>query len=97
MAFGRKCYCCGVDDPVSPELFYCKSCLVRLAKAFKDNSKGVLNFPKHIDHCVSCGQWEGRHIVYTGYTGLFPDHSGDIGIPICNKCVEAEMDACDTD
>lgn len=89
MAFGRKCYCCGVDDPVSSESFYCKSCLVKLSKAFKDNSEGVLNFPKHIDHCISCGQWEDRRIVYTG---LFSDHSGDVGMPICDKCVEEELD-----
>lgn len=96
MAFGRKCYCCGVGDPVSPKLFYCKSCLMKLSQAFKDNGEGVLSFPKQMDHCVSCGQWEDRHIVYTGYTGLFPGHSGTVGMPICEKCVEEELDTCDT-
>lgn len=90
MAVGRKCYCCGINEPVSPELFYCKPCLLLLSEIFKNKSLGILEGPRHYDHCISCGEWEGRQILYTGRTGRFPSHPGD-GVPICDHCVEEEL------
>ena len=88
MAFGKKCYCC---EEVYPKdvLFYCEECLMKLSKAFKTGEGVVLN-PKHYDHCISCGEYENRKIVYTGNTRLFPTHPKD-SVPICDKCVQEEL------
>lgn len=61
-----------------------------MKKAF-EIGKGVILTPQHYDHCISCGQYEDRRIVYTGQTGLFPIHFGD-GLPICDKCVQEEFE-----
>ena len=89
MAFGKKCYCCGNVYP-KDNLYYCEECLMKLNKAF-ETGKGVLYNPKPYDHCISCGQYEDRKIVYTGNTGFFPDHPRDMS-PICDKCVQEELE-----
>lgn len=89
MAFDRKCYCCGRNEPALPALFYCKECLLSLSDIFKHNGPGILERPRHADHCISCGEWQDRRILYTGRTGRFPAHPGD-GIPICDHCVDEE-------
>lgn len=90
MAYGLKCYCCGVNKPNSPELYYCKSCLLILSKAFEANNKGILRNPQHYDHCISCGEWEDRRIIWTGHTALFPSIKG-AGVPICECCIKEEL------
>ena len=88
MAYDRPCYDCGDRSPIKPELYYCKDCLQKL-KYMLDNGEGVLEEPTAGDHCISCGQYENRRILYTGKSTLFSKHAGD-GIPICDRCVEQE-------
>ena len=88
MAFGKKCYCCGKVYP-RDDLFYCDECLMKLSKAF-ETGEGVVFNPKHYDHCISCGEYKNRKIVYTGNTGLFPTHPKD-SVPICDNCVQEEL------
>ena len=90
VAYGRKCYCCGERDPARSELYYCRNCLLRLEQAFASGG-GVLSRPRHWDHCISCGEFEDRRILYTGRTGVFPAQAGD-GVPICDRCVEEELE-----
>jgi len=90
MAYGLKCYCCGVNTPASSELFLCRSCLLILYKKFQEDSPDILESPKHFDHCICCGEWENRRIVYTGSIKAFSEHGGD-GAPICDRCVEEEL------
>ena len=85
--FGRKCYCCGEVYP-KENLFYCEECLIKIRKAF-ETEQGVVVHPKETDHCISCGEYDGRRIVYTGNSGFFPKHPKDT-LPICNKCAEKE-------
>lgn len=87
--FGRKCYCCGKVYP-KENLFYCKECLAKISKAF-ETEQGVILTPKHSDHCISCGEYEGRRIIYTCDSGFFPKHPKNT-LPICNKCVEKELE-----
>lgn len=89
MAYGRKCYCCGETYPAFSPLYYCKACLMKLEQAFAAG-RGVLPQPKHSDHCISCGEYEDRKILYTGETGFFPAQLGG-GVPICEKCVREEL------
>lgn len=90
MAYGLKCYCCGINAPVSSELYLCKSCLLLLSEKFQEKSSDILENPKHFNHCVCCGEWENRRIVYTGSIKIFSEHAGD-GVPICDRCVEEEL------
>ncbi len=89
MAFRKKCYCCDEAYP-NANLFYCKKCLDLLSKAF-ETGQGVLSNPEDMDHCVSCGEYEDRQIVYTGNSGFFPTHPKGF-IPICSKCVQTELE-----
>ena len=89
MMFGSRCYCCGKVYP-KDTFFYCEECLVKLDKAF-ETGQGVILNPEHHDHCISCGEYAERQIVYTGNTGLFPAHPKDM-LPICDKCVQKELE-----
>lgn len=62
---------------------------MKLNKALKTR-QGVVSNPEHQDHCISCGDFENRQIIYTGNTGLFPTHPKDT-VPICDKCVQKEL------
>lgn len=88
MAHGLKCYCCG-ENNTSDEFYYCLQCLKKLQIMFNSN-KNLINDPQHYNHCISCGEFKNRKILYTGGSCSFPDH-GDDGIPICNRCVEDEL------
>lgn len=83
----RVCYCCG-ERFAEGDGYYCRDCLLKLKRLFAQESPGIVAEPKLQEHCISCGQWEERRILWTGQTGLF-DHEGD-GVPICEKCVEEE-------
>ncbi|OJG98356.1 hypothetical protein RV18_GL003257 [Enterococcus termitis] len=61
-----------------------------LLSIFKSNAVGIEEFPEHVDHCILCGEWENRRIIWTGNTGAF-DHEGS-GIPICEKCILDESE-----
>lgn len=88
MAFGLPCYCCGIAK-TSEDHFYCKECLVKLEYAF-ECKKGVVALPIHPDHCVSCGEFEDRVILWTGKTDVFSSKDG-YGVPICKECVQEEL------
>ena len=84
----RRCYCCGLRN-VQGEHYYCLDCLSKLQRLFVEDGPGIVKNPQHQEHCISCGQWEERRILWTGRTGVF-DHAGD-GVPICEKCVAEEV------
>ncbi len=90
MGHGLKCYCCCINDPILNDSYYCEICLQKLSKAFKDNVYGIIDKPKHMEHCISCGEWEERRIILTGRGGLFSSQVGD-GVPICERCVRKEL------
>lgn len=85
----RNCYCCGVNKTIK-ENYYCHSCLKVLYWIFNTNIVGIENKPAHAEHCISCGQWENRRILWTGRTGYF-NHQGD-GVSICEWCVHEEFE-----
>lgn len=78
MAAGQKCYCCGIAE-TTDELFYCYDCLQKMKIMF-DNNINVIEHPMHQEHCISCGEWENRRIVYP--------HQATF---VCDRCVEREM------
>ncbi len=78
MAYGLKCYCCGLAYTTN-EFFYCIECLQKLKMMF-DNAEGVIEKPGHMNHCISCGEYENRRIVYVN----------DV-TPICEMCVADEL------
>lgn len=88
MAHGLKCYCCGTNN-TSDDFYYCLECLEKLQQMFANN-ENVLSTPTHCDHCISCGEFENRKILWTGGSKYFLKHSGD-GVPICDGCVEGEL------
>ena len=85
----RLCYWCG-EQPAEGSGYYCRDCLVTLQRLFDDGGPGIVETPAFWEHCISCGQWEDRRILWTGRTGAFA-HGGD-GVPICDKCVAEEFD-----
>ena len=90
MAHGRKCYCCGENEPIQEVSYYCQSCLLKLSKILNTNERGIISKANYSEHCGSCGQWENIRIIMTGNTIDFSHHQGD-GIPICENCVIEEM------
>ena len=84
----KKCYCCGINE-ISDEFFYCIDCLKKLKEMF-DKNENIIDNPNSTEHCISCGEFENRKILWTGNSRCFPNHHGD-GIPICNICVESEL------
>ncbi|MGY3777081.1 hypothetical protein [Isobaculum melis] len=84
----RNCYCCGIKKTTN-ENDYCDSCLKSLSRIFSTNAVAIEDKPVHADHCISCGQWENRRILWTGRTAYF-NHPGD-GVPICEWCIQEEL------
>ncbi len=84
----KKCYCCGINE-ISSEFFYCIACLKKLKEMF-DNNENIIDNPNGTEHCISCGKFENRKILWTGNSTYFSNHNGD-GIPICSICVESEL------
>ncbi len=84
----KKCYCCGINE-ISSEFFYCIECLKKLKEMF-DNNENIIDNPNGTEHCISCGKFDNRKILWTGNSRYFSNHNGD-GIPICSICVESEL------
>ena len=88
MAYDLKCYCCG-NKFTSNDFYYCLECLVKLNEMFEKNVN-VVKEPNYSNHCISCGEFENRKILYNGNSEYFPEIKGE-GVPICDICVKEEL------